>query len=185
MSGVDLGDVLGINCKTAQRMNRAFRSASRSITPQRLPGVSEWDESVFSKRWVLGGVSRQTGQCILQVVPDRKEDTLVPLVERHTDPEGLIFTDEWGGYLSLVNHWTVCHSREFVNAQAPFVHTNTQEGIWGHCKTLSWHIYRGIPAQSLEQFLSEFMFRYNIPSYTTRVSVLSALLARKTNSYLV
>jgi transposase-like protein len=185
MSGADLGHVLCINRKTAQRMNRTFRRASQSIVPRCLPGVSEWDESVFSKRWVLGGVSRKTGQCILQIVADRTEDTLVPLVERHTDPEGLIITDEWGGYINLANHWTVCHSREFVNSRATFVHTNTQEGIWGHCKTLSWHIYRGVPKQSLDQFLSEMMFRYNIRNYQTRFAVLSALLARKTNSYLV
>lgn len=185
MSAEDVSRVVGVNRKTAQRMNRALRQASLQVMPRRLPGVSEWDESVFSKRWVLGGVSRQTGQCILQIIPNRSEDTLVPLVERHTDPEGLIFTDEWGGYLSLVNHWTVCHSKAFVNPQAPFVHTNTQEGVWGHCKTLSWHIYRGIPKSSLHEFLSEMMFRYNIRSYTIRVAVLSALLARKTNSHLV
>jgi len=37
----------------------------------------------------------------------------------------------------------------------------------------------------LPQFLSEVMFRYNIRTFETRVSVLSALLTRKTNTLLV
>jgi transposase-like protein len=185
MSAEDLGRVLGINRKTAQRLNRSFRFLVHALEPRRLPGASEWDESMVSKQWVLGGVSRHAKQCLLQCIGNRRGDTLVPLVERHSDLQGLIFTDEWLGYLGLVNHWTVCHAREFVNRQATFVHTNTQEGIWGHMKPLSWHIYRGFPVSSLPQFLSEVMFRYNIRSYSIRVSVLSALLTRKTNSLLV
>jgi hypothetical protein len=185
MSAADLARVMRINRKTAQKLNRAFRLLTNSLKPRSLPGVSEWDESLFSKRWVLGGVSRQMRQCLLQCIPNRTEDTLVPLVERHSDPNGLVFTDEWGGYINLARHMTVCHAREFTNSQAPFVHTNTQEGIWGHAKTLSWHTYRGFKKQSLAQFLSETMFRYNFPDYEIRVSALSALLTRKTNSHLV
>lgn len=185
MSGEDLSHVLGINRKTAQRLNRTFRFLAGSLKPRTLPGVSEWDESTFSRQWVLGGVSRESRQCLLQCIPNRSEKTLVPLVERHSDPEGAVFTDEWLGYVNLVNHLTVCHTREFVNTLIPAVHTNTQEGVWGHCKTLSWHTYRGIPKKSLPQFLSEMMFRYNVRSYETRAAVLSALLTRKINSYLV
>jgi transposase-like protein len=185
MSAEDLSRVLGINRKTAQKLNRSFRHLTRALVPRALPGISEWDESVFSRQWVLGGVSRQGKQCVLQCIPNRTEDTLVPLVERHSDPEGAVFTDEWGGYLPLANHLTVCHSREFVSSLFPTVHTNTQEGVWGHCKTLSWHTYRGIPRSSLPQFLCEMMFRYNIRDYRIRVSVLSALLSRKIHTLLV
>ena len=184
MSGTDLSDVLHVHRRTGQKLNRILRRLTAGLRPRTLPGVSEWDESMFSKQWVLGGVSRRSRQCLLQIVPNRTEETLVPLVEIHSDPEGLIFTDEWGGYINLQRHMTVCHAREFVNPQATFVHTNTQEGVWGHAKALSWHTYRGIPRSSLPQFLCEIMFRYNIRSYQTRFSVLSALLSRKTNSLL-
>lgn len=184
MSGTDLAEVLAVHRRTGQKLNRRMRSLTIGLRPYTLPGVSEWDESMFSKQWVLGGVSRENGHCLLQVIPNRTEDTLVPIVERHSDPEGLIFTDEWGGYINLARHMTVCHSREFVNSEARFVHTNTQEGVWGHAKALSWHTYRGIPRASLPLFLCEIMFRYNIRTYQTRVSVLSALLSRKTNSLL-
>lgn len=185
MSAEDLSRVLGINRKTAQKLNRSFRVLVKTLEPRHLPGASEWDESVVSKQWVLGGVSRDAKQCLLQCIGNRQGDTLIPLVERHSDANGLIFTDEWLGYLGLANHMTVCHAKEFTNSQARFVHTNTQEGVWGQMKPLSWHIYRGFPISSLPQFLSEVMFRYNIRSYQTRLSVLSALLTRKTNSHLV
>jgi len=174
-----------VNVKTGQRLNRALRVTMENLKPQRLQGVTEWDESMFSGQWVLGGVSRQQKQCLLQAIPARNERILVPLVERHTHHESMVFTDEWGGYIGLMNHWTVCHAREFVNSQARFVHTNTQEGIWGHAKTLSWHTYRGIPVQNLSRYLDEIMFRYNYPSYKTRVLLLSVLLSRKINTLLV
>jgi len=185
MSAADMARHMGINRKTAQKLNRTFRVLVKELEPRNLVGVAEWDEATVSREWVLGGVSRHLRQCLLQVIPNRREDTLVPLVQGSMDTEGLAITDEWGGYIGLMNHWTVCHAREFVSSLCRNVHTNTQEGIWGHMKPLSRHIYRGFPRSSLPQFLSEFMFRYNIRSYDMRVSVLSALLTRKTNSLLV
>jgi len=180
VSGVDLARFLRRGRKTGQKVNRAFRGLVARLVPKKLPGASEWDESVPVRgQWVVGGVSRVTRQCFMQCVYGRSERTLVPLVEHHTETDSLIFTDEWGGYIGLQNRWTVCHEREFVNAQARFVHTNTQEGIWGHLKPLGWHIYRGFPRSSLPSYLAEFMFRYNLRSYDKRVSVLSALLSRK------
>lgn len=185
MSGADLARVLGYGRRTGQRLNRAFRHLAVALVPRSLPGATEWDEAMFSGQWVLGGVSRHTRQCLLRTIDSRSERTLTPLVERSTDGESPIMTDEHGGYHRLLNHWTVCHSREFVRKEARFVHTNTQEGIWGHAKELSRHTYRGFPKDSLPSFLAEFMFRYNLPNYAQRVSVLSALLARKINTDVV
>ena len=186
MSGMDLARFFEVNEKTGQRMNRILRKATFDVQPEKLFGPSEWDESVpIREQWVVGGVSRMTRECLLFPVSDRSERTLVPLVERHTDTDSPIFTDEWLGYGGLMNHWTVCHKREFVRKEARFVHTNTQEGIWGHLKPLGWHIYRGFPRETLPEFLSEFMFRRNISCYQTRVSVLSGLLSRKIHTLLV
>jgi len=184
-SAEDMAREMRLNRKTAQKLNRIFRILVKELEPQWLPGSSEWDEAIMSKQWLLGGVSRELKQCLIRPISNRTEDTLVPLVLRHSDAGGCVFTDEWSGYIDIPNHWTVCHSKEFVNRQAPFVHTNRQEGIWGHMKPLSKHIYRGFPKKSIPQFLSEFMFRYNIREYETRVSILTALLSRKTHTLLV
>ena len=186
MSGADLARTLQLNEKSGQRLNRIFRCAVVPLRPEFLPGASEWDESVpLHHQWVAGGVSRDSGHCLLTLIANRAERTLSSLVNRHSDPEGIVCTDEHGGYCGVVNRWSVCHAREFVNSSARFVHTNTIEGIWGHLKPLGWHIYRGFPRSHLPQYLGEFMFRYNLRSYDTRLSVLTALLTRKTNSFLV
>ena len=179
MSGVDLGNILGCDRKTGQKLNRVFRSLVLPLIPGRLPGVSEWDEACpLKEQWVVGGASRENGHCSLHCVSNRSEDILTALVERHTDPEGMVFTDEWGGYCGLLNHMTVCHERGFTNPMARFVHTNRIEGVWGHLKPLGKHVYRGFPRSHLPQYLAEFMFRYNHRSYDTRKAVLSALLSR-------
>ncbi len=186
MSGSDLARFFAADPKTGQRLNRIFRAMAKTLEPKKLSGPSEWDESTALKhQWVVGGVSRTMRQCLMTCVENRSERTLVPLVERSTDTDSPIFTDEWGGYVSLLNHWTVCHAREFVRKEARFVHTNTQEGIWGHLKPMGWHLYRGFPRSTLSSYLSEFMFRYNFRCYETRVSLLSALLSRKSHTLLV
>jgi transposase-like protein len=185
-SGRDVARFFGWNEKTGQRLNRIFRSLVIPLEPSMLPGSSEWDEAVpLRAQWVAGGVSRTDGQCLLSCIPNRSEDVLTSLVEHHTDPEGTIFTDEHGGYCGLLNRMSVCHTREFVNSGARFVHTNTIEGVWGHLKPLGRHVYRGFPRQTLPQYLAEFMFRYNVRCYRTRLSVLSALISRKPHTVLV
>jgi hypothetical protein len=185
-SGADIARTLGINAKTARRMNRVFRNLVKPLVPKDLPGASEWDESVVSRQWVLGGVSRRTRKCMLRCIENRREETLSPIVLHWSDPDGLVFTDEHLGYHNIPNRFSVCHAREFVNSQARFVHTNTAEGIWSHLKSLSRHIYRGFPKVTMHEFLAEFMFRYNLRDYKVRQSVLSALLSRKSiNTHLV
>lgn len=184
--GRDIARFFAVNEKTGQRLNRIFRTMTKDVHPGRLPGFSEWDESVPIRfQWVVGGVSRRDGRCIITPVSDRSEDTLVPLVERRTDPDGIVLTDEWGGYCGLLNRMTVCHQQGFVNPMARYVHTNTIEGVWGHLKPLGQHVYRGFPRPTLHEYLSEFMFRYNVRSYATRLAVLSALLSRKSHTLLV
>jgi len=185
MSSADVSKILGYGRRTGQRMNRVLRRLASGLVSQYLPGATEWDEVMFSGQWVLRGVSRATQQCLLRCIENRAERTLTPLVEQSTDGERPIMTDEHWGYHRPLNHWTACHAREFVRKEARFVHTNTQEGIWGHAKELSRHRYRGFPRSALLSFLAEFMLRYNLPEYNKRVSVLSALLARKMNTDVV
>ena len=184
-SAEDMAREMQINRKTAQKMNRTFRTLVKELEPTSLPGNSEWDEAKLSQQWILGGVSRELKQCLLKPIPNRREESIIPWLYDKSDPDGTIFTDEFPVYYQIPNRLSVCHSQEFVKREAPFIHTNRQEGVWGHMKPLSKHIYRGIPRSSIPQFLSEFMFRYNIRDYETRVSVLQALLSRKTHTLLV
>jgi len=121
MCGADIARFLGKNPKTGQKYNRALRALVTSLIPLQLPGASEWDESTALRfQWVLGGVSRLSHQCMLRCIDNRSEGTLVPIVEQYTDGESPVMTDEWLGYISLINRWSVCHSREFVGLMGNF-----------------------------------------------------------------
>lgn len=187
MSGSDMARLLRINVKTARKMNKHFRTLVKELEPSIIDGVSEWDEAVPIKgQWVIGGVSRNTRQCLLKCIPNRRELQLSGFVNTYSDPDApFVCTDEHMGYIGVVNRLPVCHSKEYVHSQMRFVHTNQIEGVWGHLKPLGKHTYRGFPRSTLPMYLSEFMFRYNFRDYETRVDILSALLTRKTNSLLV
>lgn len=186
ISAADLARVLKVNPKTAQRVLRCFRSLCAELVPQDLEGFIEWDETTARKgEWVFGGVSRHLKQCLLRLVPNREAGTLVPLILAVSGAESWHFTDEWGAYNELPDHFTVCHAKEFVSRHSATVHTNTQEGIWGHMKPMGTHIYRGFPKATLKAFLAETMFRYNYRDYEKRVEILSALLKRKNKQQLI
>ena len=186
-SGADLSRYFGWNAKTGQRVNRILRTLVQELEPTIIDGVSEWDEAVpIKNQWVIGGVSRNTRQCLLRCIPNRREMYLSGFVNKYSDPEApFVCTDEHASYCGVVNRLSVCHAREYVNRQMRFVHTNQIEGVWGHLKPLGKHIYRGFPRSTLPMYLSEFMFRYNIRDYETRCSILYALLSRKSHTLLV
>ena len=186
ISAADLARLLKVNEKTTQKLLRALRQLCVELIPHELEGCLEWDETTARKHtWVLGGVSRHLQQCLLRLVPNREAGTLIPMILGVSTVGSWYFTDEWGAYNELPNHLTVCHAEEFVSRHSATVHTNTQEGIWGHMKPLGTHIYRGFPAATLELFLAETMFRYNYRDYEHRVKILLALLARKNKQQLI
>ena len=108
------------------------------------PGkIVEIDESKFGKRkynrgrrvdgiWVFGGVERDSGNCFFETVPDRKAETLLPIIKRWIQPGTTIYSDCWKAYDCLVSegyvHGTVNHSITFVSEYG--VHTNNIESRW-------------------------------------------------------
>ena len=59
---------------------------------------------------VLGVIGRETGQIRLRVVQDTKSLTLCSFVEQFTQPDTLVYTDEYQSYNALQHlRETVCH----------------------------------------------------------------------------
>lgn len=175
ISGADLARFHERHIKTGQRINRILRIQTGKLPIPKLNGINESDETTMTGKWVWGCVSRDSKQVVLESIDQRDENTLQTLIMKHTAKNCDIFTDEWGGYRNLWywrSHLTVNHSKEFVSSHLRIVHTNTQEGVWGQIKPFARHIYRGIPTSKLNSFLKEFMFRYNLKDYNTRVKSL-------------
>jgi len=137
------------------------------------PGVIvQIDETKMGKRkyhrghrvdgaWVLVGVESTVERLVFaEVVPDRREETLTDVINRHVCAGSIIWTDMWKGYAALskkfdVQHDVVNHSRSFKSDTG--VNTNTVEGT-------NYAIKRAIPPRNrtrdlLPSHLLEFVWR--------------------------
>lgn len=183
-SGSDLGRFLGRHPKTGQRIWKKVRQRlPQHNTGPPLDGVVEMDETMMDHVWIGGGKSRRDKTIKLLPLSSRDEKTLNSMVQQMLTKESTVITDEWGGYANMgyvKDHYTVCHSREFVSSQARIIHTNGIEGVWGHAKPKAWHTYRGYP--TLSEYLQEICFQFNF-RYDDRKRYLSSLLRSPTNTY--
>ena len=97
-----------------------------------LEDVLEIDESVFGKKqkvparpsyqektWVFGIAQRGTRHTVFKVAKDKKNETLLPIIQEHIKQESTIYHDDWAGYRNLQHlgyqHGAVCHKHEFVS----------------------------------------------------------------------
>jgi transposase-like protein len=136
--------------------------------------VVEIDESLFFRRkynrgrlregqWVFGGIDRQTGECFLVPVPDRRAVTLLTIINMRILPGTTIISDCWAAYRSIseindYTHNTVNHTYNFVDPLDSSIHTQNIENCWLHAKRPLRRQF-GTSERFLEGYLQEFMFK--------------------------
>jgi transposase len=167
-----------ISLATIQRTFRVFREAIYDeslgeLKELRLSGELELDEALFGghrkgkRGWgaegktMVFGVYRRDGRIVTFPVPDRRSDTLMPLIEKHTRRGPLYYTDEHTAYASLWTrgkHKVVAHGREEYGKGDTNI--NGVEGFWSYAKVWLYH-YRGIPKPYFHLYLKEVEFRFN------------------------
>lgn len=164
----------GMNLKTVERVFRIFRQAiyDDSLTElRRLSGQLELDETMFGGRrpgkrgWgaegktIVFGIYKRNGKVVVFPVPNRKAETLEPLIQRHTRKGSVYFTDDYEGYAIVEargEHVTVIKERG-----RPLVNDiNGIEGFWSYAKTWLYH-YRGVPRKYFHWYLKEIEWRFN------------------------
>lgn len=174
VSAKELSRQLDVTYKTAFRMCRVLRSvmADNGIV---LEGTVEIDETMATGRkrggkrgWgsdkpIIFGMVERGGKVVTIVVPNRKAETIMPIIVNHTTEGVIAYTDEFRGYKALgkevAHHDTVHHSAyEWARGE---VHTNTMEGYWGNLKPSIRGTYRSVSAKYLQTYLNEFSFRRN------------------------
>lgn len=155
------------------------------VEPNGMSKVVEIDESHFFRRkynrgryrnaiWVFGAIERGTNNCLLVPVPDRRAETLLPIIERHILPGTTIISDCWAAYNALSNtpnytHETVNHRYNFVSPDNPTVHTQNIENCWLHTKRFLRQQF-GTARNQLEGYLYEFMFKKKFPEKSKRLN---------------
>ena len=165
---------VGINVKTIERIFRVFRKAiyDNSLSElHRLKGKIEMDETMFGgyragrRGWgaegktIVFGIYKRNGEVIVFPVPNRRAETLKPLIEDHTKKGSVYYTDDYEGYACVEargKHVTILKAK----GKPVKLHINGIEGFWSYAKTWLYH-YRGVPRQYFHHYLKEIEFRFN------------------------
>jgi len=138
--------------------------------------------SAKDKTPVVGMVERG-GKLNARKVDNVQAHTLTHEVVQCVKDSASLYTDEWVGYngvAKLYKHAMVNHGAgEYVNGDA---HTNTLEGFWSLLKRGIVGIYHFVSRKHLQNYVDEFVFRYNTRGNTEggRINFLLANMGVRT-----
>ena len=176
ISAKQLERELGVTYKTAWRMFKLIRTLMEEGTGP-LFGDVEADETYIGgkvsgkgraykgNKTIVAGLVERGGKAIVQVVPDVKASTLIPIIQENV-PLGqgtTIHTDELRSYNRLTSlgyaHDTVQHAaKEYVRGAA---HTQTIVGLWSNVKRGIDGVNHAVSPRHLQGYLDSYTFRYN------------------------
>jgi transposase-like protein len=137
------------------------RNMHKSVRMRRIQGQGF---NVEDKTTVMGILERG-GKIRAHVVPDRRKETLQPIVREHVAAGSALFTDELVGYQGLAGeyeHKIVDHATRYVDGK---VHTNGMENFWSLLKRGLGGTYVAVEPFHLFRYLDEQVFRYNNRKY--------------------
>ena len=112
------------------------------------------------KTAVVGMKDRETGQIASKVVEHTDAPTLQGFVERNTEPDATVYTDDARAYKGMPRqHEAVKHGvSEYVRGMA---HTNGMESHWAALKRGYDGVYHQMSAKHLPRYVTEFEGRHN------------------------
>lgn len=160
--------------KTIEQLFRTIRIVLCSVEQCEplLEGIIECDEAVFGGRrkgkrgWgakgkiLVFGMMKRNGKVKVMPAPSRETEMLIPLIQKHTRPGSLYYTDDWHAYGSLSLRGShVVISKEDGRPKGRD-HINGIEGFWSYAKHWLYQ-YRGVHKKFFPIYLAELSFRFN------------------------
>ena len=167
--------MFGITYKTAWFMMHRIRFAMSDNSEQNFSGIVEADETYVGgkgkgkrgrgsvKKTPVFTLLERNGKVKSQKVETVSAKNLKEIVYKNVDPRSIICTDEFRSYKGLKtdfrDHKVVNHGvKQYVKGIA---HTNTVEGFFSILKRGITGVYQHVSKRHLDNYLSEFDFRYN------------------------
>ena len=116
----------------------------------------------FKDKTPVFGMLQRGGDVVAKVVKDTSGRELSPNILRYVAPNTMLYTDEWRGYQNVhkyYDHYFVDHGRkQYADGN---VYTNTIEGFRSILKRGIIGIYHYTSRKHLQNYVNEFVFRYN------------------------
>ena len=132
---------------------------ARNMHKDRKARVQKAGRNTGGKAIVMGMLER--GKTVrASVIPDRKKDTMQPIVKANVEPGSQIFSDEHGDTWKIddYQHATINHLEAYVNGN---VHTNGMENFWSLLKRTINGTYVSVEDFHLFRYVDEQAFRFN------------------------
>src|SRR5579863_6576509 len=133
------------------------RNMHKDVYARRITGQGQ----SFRDKTVVMGMMERGGNVRTIVIPDRRKETLQPIVRNHIHSGSALMTDEMGGYKGLngeYEHQIVDHAVKYAEGR---VHTNCMENLWSLLKRGLSGTYVAVEPFHLFRYLDEQVFRFN------------------------
>ena len=171
------GELLGLNPKTSayyfHRLREIIAYELDVVSDEVFCGEIEVDESYFggvrkgkrgrgaSDKTPVFGLLKRGGKVYTKVIPNAKQQTLIPIIKDKVVPDSIVYSDSWKGYNALdvseFKHMRINHSKEFADKQN---HINGIENFWNQAKR-HMRKFNGIPKHNFVLYLKECEWRFN------------------------
>jgi transposase len=189
-------DLVGVHRNTAAlffaKVRAVIAAHQERVMADAFDGPVEIDESYFgghrkgkrgrgaAGKVAVFGIRKRGGRVFAQMIADRGQATLVPIVRRRVTPDSVVYSDSWSGYDTLsvegYQHERINHDAELVAAGGR--HINGIENFWNQAKR---HLrkFNGVPKASFPLFLQECVWRFNAGTPREQLESLRKLLRRQ------
>jgi transposase-like protein len=174
ISANQLKRTLKIAYQTAWYLCHRIRKAMEEVSPRKLEGEVEVDETYiggrydkrrkrgpYEKQAVMGMIERD-GRFEARTIPTASKTVLVGLIRERVAEDATVFTDEYAAYKSVGKthkHDTVNHKAlEWVRGET---HTNNIESAWSLFNRSVIGAFHKISTKHMDAYLHEFEWRFN------------------------
>jgi len=174
ISAKQLERELNVTYKTAWRMFSKIREMLRQ-QPIKSQGTFEIDETYMGgkhsgktgrgseNKTIIFDISQRNGKIVAKRIANVKSSTLIPITKDNVIPNAVIYTDEYPSYNRLNKegfiHQIINHADKVYVIDD--VHINNIEGFWSLLKRGINGVYHSVSKKHLDNYLNEFVFRYN------------------------